>query len=629
MIRTVVDQLSTQYQRYLALHHLRHQTEQQTKARLKQTAQEQYSEHHAESHCPHIEASASVLNAQTLLRHALMDNMMLFKKMLIVYVMVAALTALFPIAMGYIITHHADYVYLPDIARFVFFLSAISLGVGVLNVLRVACFAKYERAIIEHVQSGVMKQLFSLPVSFFEQYAVGDLCHRVLMIESLARMSGQNQMGVLLSFVFSTSGFLTMLYFSWKLTLLTLMLVSAYFAFLIRNIKKQLPYIERYMANSAHTAAFMFHVLNGITCIKVFLSDTFAKARWADLYSRGRHSLFHLYRHGIWRFTFINNMLLLTLIIVFYCATQWMSFRLSATYYVIFYTALIQFLSALVSFSMQWSELAFSICAFRRLKPILETEPERQTDTSKSKTFTLKGRIAINGVHFHYPNAKLPILNEASCIIEPGEHVAIVGLSGVGKSTLFKLLLGFYFPQQGNISFDEQSIQSINLKQLRDQIGVVLQDSKLMTGSLLSNLLDAHPSKTEEDAWQVAELVGLSDFIASLPMKMHTMVSQHITMLSGGQQQLLLIARALIGQPRLLLLDEATHSLDAVSQQHVIAAIRRLPITCISIAHQSAAIQYADRVLMLEQGKLAPIPHSPQVASSMVDRPGCPTPTHA
>lgn len=684
--------MNSLYQQYLALNRLRDQTERQTKALLKQTSEEQYSEDISEqrstysgqtsekidvfsddndsapevlemsgnarhdqrlreafnyfrSKCwkkrtlfraisegsPDDRASSqSLLNAKTLLCHAFVDNLVLFKKMLLVYLLVTVLTAIFPIAMGYIITHHADYVDLPHIMHFVFFLSCITLGVGLLNILRVVCFAKYERAIIYHVQSGIMKKLFSLPVSFFEQYAVGDLCHRVMMIESLARMSGQNQMGVLLSFVFSSTGFLTMLYFSWKLTLVTLSLVCIYFAFLMRNIKKQLPYIERYMSDSAHTAAFMFHVLNGITCIKVFLSDVFAKARWADLYSRGRHSLFHLYRYGIWRFTFINNMLLLTLIIVFYLGTQWVSSQMSATDYVIFYTAFIQFMSALVSFSMQSSELAFSICAFRRLRPILESAPEPQADVCKEKKITLKGRVVINAVHFHYPNTKLPILNQASCIIEPGEHVAIVGLSGAGKSTLLKLLLGFYFPQQGDILFDDQSIHTLNLTQLRDQIGVVLQNSKLMTGSLLSNLLDAYPHKTEEDAWQVAELVGLSAFIASLPMKMHTMVSQHINLLSGGQQQLLLIARALIGKPRLLLLDEATHSLDSVSQHHVITAIRRLPMTCISIAHQASAMQYADRILMLEQGRIVEnvIPHTPQTASLTVKKYDCPIPAH-
>ena len=260
----------------------------------------------------------------------------------------------------------------------------------------------------------------------------------------------------------------------------------------------------------------------------------------------------------------------------------------------------------LVSFSMQLNEITFTICAFRRLKPILETHPENITNQNKTITSPsgITGAISINNIQFSYPHSKLMIMDGLTCSFAKGEHVAIVGLSGAGKSTLLKLLLGFYFPQQGQIFFDDELIQHVNLSELRQQIGVVFQDSKLMTGTILTNIIDGCAGMTEDDAWHVADLVGLTSFITSLPMKMHTMVSQQLNVLSGGQKQLILIARALVSAPRLLLLDEATNSLDPMTQHHIAKVIRRLPITCISIAHRLSTIQYADKIMVLHKGRI-------------------------
>ena len=398
-----------------------------------------------------------------------------------------------------------------------------------------------------------------------------------------------------------------MLYFTWKLTLTTLAIVSVYLVFYIINIKNQLPHIEKYMNNSGDTAAFTFNMNSGMSRIRVFCSEVFAEAKWATLYSDTRQQLSHIYRIGIRRYTITNTMLLFTLIVVFFLGARWEQNQLPLEYYIIFYSAFIQFMCGLVSFSMQLNELAFTICAFRRLKPILNTPTENSCTNNKTTTQSsteLTGAISISNIGFSYPHSKLLILNGLTFSAAKGEHIAIVGLSGAGKSTLLKLLLGFYFPQQGHISFDDNPIEQINLSSLRQQIGVVFQDSKLMSGTLLTNIIDGGTDMTEEDAWHAAKLVGLNDFIASLPMKMHTLVSQQVNVLSGGQKQLILIARALIGKPRLLLLDEATNSLDPTAQHHIAKVIRGLPITCISVAHRLSTIQYADKIMVLDKGRI-------------------------
>lgn len=593
--------------RYAELNLLRNATQQQTQRLLEQTINAEHQESTYSEPPETIYTVCDALRVRTLLRHAFTQNLSTLGAMLVLYVIIALLSVLLTISIGHIIAHHVVYTDIPIIIQFVFFLAAMSVSVGVLSLIRTVVFARFEVSIIDQVQSMIMQRLFKLPMSFFEHYATGDLCHRVLMIEPLARLSGQNQIGILLSFTFSTLSFLTMLYFTWQLTLTTLALVSVYLVFYVINIKKQLPLIEKYMSDSGDTAAFTFNMNSGMSRIRVFCSDVFAEAQWAKLYSDTRQKLSHIYRLGIRRYTITNSMLLLTLIIVFFLGAQWQQNQLPLENYIIFYSAFIQFMCGLVSFSMQLNELAFTICAFRRLRPILNTPTEHSCTDNKTSTQSsteLTGAISINNVQFSYPHSKLLILNGLTCSAAKGEHIAIVGLSGAGKSTLLKLLLGFYFPQQGQILIDNQPIEHVNLSELRQQIGVVFQDSKLMTGTLLTNIIGGCTGVTEEDAWRVADLVGLNDFITSLPMKMHTMVSQQLNVLSGGQKQLVLIARALIGKPRLLLLDEATNSLDPMTQHHIANVIRRLPITCISIAHRLSTIQYADKIMVLHQGRI-------------------------
>jgi len=596
----------SQYQRYIQLNLLRSRTKQETETLLEQTIEGAFQ---GSSHSDPIEIPSfpnNSLSARTILREVFIHHLSIFGTMMVIYFVIALLNATLTIKMGQIIAHHVEYTKIPEIVHFILFLTFIGISVGVLSVIRTIVFTKYEVSIIHHVQSIIMKRLFNLPVSFFEQYAIGDLCHRVLMIEPLARLSGQNQIGIFLSFTFSTISFLTMLYFTWKLTLATLVIVSIFLFISVINIKKQLPHIEKHMHSLGDAAAFTFNMTSGMSRIKLFCKDVFAEAEWVKLYSMTRQKLFQIYRLGVWRFTLTNNILLMTLIIIFFLATRWEQNQLPLAHYIIFYTALLQLMGALISFSMQLNEIASTICAFRRLKPILNTPTENHTSCGNAikSSPTITGAISIHDVEFSYPHSKLSTLKGLSCSITEGEHIAIVGLSGAGKSTLLKLLLGFYIPQKGYISFDNHLIQDMNLSALRQQIGVVFQDSKLMTGTILTNIVDEYAGMTEEDAWHAADLVGLKGFITSLPMKMHTMLSQQVNVLSGGQKQLILIAKALAGKPRLLLLDEASNSLDAMAQHHIAKVIRSLPITCISIAHRLSTIQYADKIMVLHQGRV-------------------------
>jgi len=189
----------------------------------------------------------------------------------------------------------------------------------------------------------------------------------------------------------------------------------------------------------------------------------------------------------------------------------------------------------------------------------------------------------------------------AAAHAEAGEFVALVGPSGSGKSTLLRLLLGFEQPESGSIFFDGQELGGLDLLALRRQIGVVLQNGRLMPGDLFSNIVGS-TGAVLEDAWEAARMSGLDGDIKAMPMGMHTVVSEGGSTLSGGQRQRLMIARAIVTRPRILLFDEATSALDNRTQQIVADSLAGLRATRLVIAHRLSTVIHADRICVVQKG---------------------------
>ena len=190
-----------------------------------------------------------------------------------------------------------------------------------------------------------------------------------------------------------------------------------------------------------------------------------------------------------------------------------------------------------------------------------------------------------------------------SLSVRPSESIAIVGPSGSGKSTLLRLLLGFERPNAGTVSYDGQDLATLDIREVRRQIGVVLQNGSVTPGFILDNILGA-ASLTLDDAWQAASMAGIAEDIQRLPMGMYTLVSEGGTTFSGGQRQRLLIARALARHPRLLFFDEATSALDNMTQSVVAESVARMQATRIVIAHRLSTVLQADRIIVMEGGRI-------------------------
>ncbi|MBD3558293.1 ATP-binding cassette domain-containing protein, partial [Planktothrix sp. FACHB-1355] len=241
---------------------------------------------------------------------------------------------------------------------------------------------------------------------------------------------------------------------------------------------------------------------------------------------------------------------------------------------------------------------------WERAQPILQGKLE--SDTHKADPGHLQGRVVLDKVVFRYREEGQLILDRVSINAEPGEFVAIVGPSGSGKSTIFRLLLGFETPLSGKIYYDGQDLAQLDLQALRRQLGVVLQNGRLMQGSIFDNITGGALVSMNE-VWEAARMAGFAKDIEQMPMGMHTVVSEGGSNLSGGQRQRMAIARSLLLQPRIILLDEATSFLDNNTQQIVTENLEKLNVTRIVIAHRLSTIRNADRIYVMEQGRIVQV----------------------
>jgi NHLM bacteriocin system ABC transporter ATP-binding protein len=271
--------------------------------------------------------------------------------------------------------------------------------------------------------------------------------------------------------------------------------------------------------------------------------------------------------------------------------------------------AFIAFVSAYGAFSGNSMQIVRSVgtlvgldTSWERAAPLLAATPERSA--LRRDPGQLTGKIEVTNVAFRYSPEAPPALGGVSLEAAAGEFIAIVGPSGSGKSTLTRLLLGLDQPMQGTIQYDGQDLRHLDTELVRRQIGVVLQSGKLFPGTLFENIIGNFDG-TIDDAWEAARQAGIEDDIRAMPMGMHTIVTEASAAFSGGQIQRMIIARALVGKPRILLFDEATSALDNVTQAIITQSVSQLAVTRIVIAHRLTTVRGADRIYVFDKGRIA------------------------
>ena len=340
--------------------------------------------------------------------------------------------------------------------------------------------------------------------------------------------------------------------------------------------------------------------ITGIAKLRVAGAENLAFARWIRDFSGQRR---FAYRVGVFRnLQALFNAIFpaLGLLLLFGWITRYRN-DLRTGDFLAFLAAFTNVQTGLFQVSAAFSAMLAAAPLFERMKPILEAIPE--TDESKTSPGELNGRLEIRNVTFRYQQDGPEILRDVSLEVNPGQFVALVGGSGSGKSTLLRLLMGFEHPQTGGVYYDGKDLAVLDCREVRRQIGVVLQDSSVTPGSIMDNIRGA-TNLPMEDVWEAARMAGLDGDIRDMPMGLHTFVSPGGESLSGGQRQRLLIARSLIRKPRLLFFDEATSALDNHTQEIVSRSLAGLRATRVIIAHRLSTVVGADCIHVLERGRI-------------------------
>lgn len=481
-------------------------------------------------------------------------------------------------------------------------LLVVSLVGAIFQFTRALAVLRLETNLDVSLQAAVWDRVLSLPATFFRDFTVGDLAIRAMGINQIRQLIGSNIISALLSSLFSVFSLLLLFTFGLEMALLALGLTVITLLVIGLLSLGQLKYQRQLAEIQGKIAGLVLQQITGIAKLRVAGAEVRAFGLWARKFSQQRKLAFKVQSIDNWLVVFTSTWPIITLITIFATFASISGVGLSTGRFLIFLAAFTQFLAAMITLSNALIVVLQAIPVYERSKIILNTLPE--TTELKADPGELGGAIEINQLSFRYSPDTPLILNDISLEIKPGQFVAIVGPSGSGKSSLFRLLLGFEKPETGSIYYNQQDLDGLDVQRVRRQIGVVLQNGKLMAGDIFSNIAGSAPF-SHDDAWEAARMAGLDQDIKNMPMGMLTMVSEGGSTLSGGQRQRLMIARAIIARPRILLFDEATSALDNQTQAIVSQSLENLQATRLVIAHRLSTVINADKIFVIQAGKIS------------------------
>ena len=479
------------------------------------------------------------------------------------------------------------------------FLVCVSVSTLLIGVLKSLLMARINTKLSLAVEAATMMRVLSLPPSFFKSYSAGELSGRAQYIGSLCNMLISTLLSTGLTSVFSLVYITQIFTYAPALVVPALVIIIVTILFSLVTSFVQMHISKSRMMLSTKESGMQYAMISGVQKIKLSGAEKRAFARWANLYAKGA-----AYTYDPPMFIKINGVINMAISLIGTLVMYWAAVESGvgvADYYA-FNTAYGMVSGAFMSLA----GIALTVAQIKPIidmaRPIMDAVPEISED--KQVVTNLSGGIELHNVSFRYTETQTNVLDDFSLKIKAGQYVAIVGKTGCGKSTLMRLMLGFETPQRGAVHFDGRDIATLDLKSLRRNIGTVMQDSKLFSGDIYSNIVISAPWLTMDEAWEAAEMAGIAEDIRRMPMGMHTMISEGSGGISGGQRQRLAIARAIAPKPKILMFDEATSALDNLTQKQVSDSLEKLKCTRIVIAHRLSTIRTCDRIIVLDQGKI-------------------------
>jgi len=521
--------------------------------------------------------------------------------LLIIGILTGLLGLIFPFAAGI-----AFDAILPEAAtgrlmQLMIILIASAFAMTLFEITKAIALLRIECRMDASVQSAVMDRLLSLPAGFFRNFTAGDLSERTLGIGKIRELvSGTTAQGILAG-IFSLINFALMFWYNARLAMVALFIGLIGFAVTggigMAKVKNQ----RKMFKIQGQISGIVLQFVTGISKLRISGNENRAFCVWADIFKQQKITAF---KSGT-----LENLLavynaafpVIAMMILFMRTVSLGANDLTTGSFIGFMAAYTVFQNSLIQLVTATLTILNGIPLYERAKPLLETPPEVNGDMNDPGN--LEGRIDVRHVSFRYGSDGPLVLNDISFETRTGEFIALVGGSGSGKSTLFRILMGFEKPESGNIYYDGHDLFLQDISAVRRQIGIVLQNGKIMPGTIMDNIIGAS-NLTLNDAWKAAEMSGMKEDIELMPMGMHTVMSAGGGTLSGGQKQRLLIARAIVRKPGILFFDEATSALDNHTQAIVSQSLDKLSATKIVIAHRLSTIIHADRILVMDQGRI-------------------------
>ena len=454
--------------------------------------------------------------------------------------------------------------------------------------------------------TNIARRLFRLPIEWFEKRHVGDILSRFQSIGPIQNLLLTGAVAAIIDGMMAVLTLTVMLFYSPALALVAIAAFLLYLLVRLISFAFERDAIEETITTRAAEQSMLIETLRGMTALRLFNRETLRHAMWQGKLTESVNANVRFARIGIWQSTANGLIFGIENILTLYLAV---SFVLTGGFSV---GMVFAFVAYKTQFTTKAATLVDQLIAFRmiglhleRLSDIALSEEDVSFGPSADAQTDLDGGIELRDVRFRYAPSEPLVLDGIDLTVAPGEHVAITGPSGGGKSTLVKILLGLVEPSSGEMRADGLTLEQFGYKSYHEQISAVLQEDRLFAGTLADNIALFDEAPDMDRIKGAARAAAIADDIGAMPMQYETLIGDMGSTLSGGQKQRVLLARALYRMPRMLVMDEGTAHLDTIHEKRVNAAIQDLGITRIIIAHREETIKAADKVYVLEGKKLS------------------------
>ncbi|WP_431256532.1 type I secretion system permease/ATPase [Roseateles chitinivorans] len=476
----------------------------------------------------------------------------------------------------------------------------------VLTGIRSWVFSHTSNKLDVELGARLFRHLVALPLAYFQARRVGDSVARIRELENIRSFLTGNALTLVLDLLFSVIFFGVMLWYSPTLTLIVALSIPLYLVLSVAVTPVMRARLDVKFNKGSENQSFLVETISGIDTVKAMAVEPRWIQKWEQQlagYVTAGQSVNNVATIASSGVTLISK--LVSAAIMWAGAMLVIDRKLSVGELVAFNMLAGQVSSPILRLAQLWNDFQQVGISVARLGDVLNAQPE--IAGAKTRLPRLQGAIEFDSVAFRYKPDAADVLRGVSLKVEPGQVIGIVGRSGSGKSTLTRLVQRLYVPNRGRVLIDGQDISVVDTASLRRQVGVVLQDNVLFNRSIRENIALIDPTLPIEAVIRAAKLAGAHDFICALSDGYDTMVGEHGTGLSGGQRQRIAIARALIGNPRVLIFDEATSALDYESEKIIQDNMRAIceGRTVLIIAHRLSAVRDADRIVVMERGEIA------------------------